>query len=418
MKKIIPHIFFIVLLYLFFFNPQFWMFRGILGASNLFALAGIVLFMINPKPVMQCVRANHKVFNLMLFLLLFSFYSVVAEGTTRFLTQHFLYLVDCFLVIPQLIYYAKKNGFGSEDEIIRSVLVTVTVAAFISLLCIVSPDFNSYIKTDVIKYSQDNILFDMDYRGFGFAEELTGNYGFIMGFVAVLGAFYSSYNKWFLFVIPVVVIAALLNARTGVVITAIGVVIYFFFNRKQRFYGLLVAIMAIVLVANMNAILEMIGVSEESLKWLSYFQSDIEDTISTRNALESETANYLFNDKFILPSNFGTWIIGDGFYLFRNEHHLVATDVGWSNILNYGGLVYSIPYVYMMFVICQQIAKRKGWGLGSAVLITLLIVNTKTILFPSRTIFFIVMIMMFAVKQGSTHSGSVEVLKKQKFSFE
>lgn len=411
MKKIIPYIVFIILLYLFFFIPQFWRFRGILGVSNLFALAGLALLFLNPKPVQEFIKHNKKVFNLMLYLLLFSFYSVIAEGSTKFFTQHFLYLVDCFLVIPQLFYFARKNGFGSEVEITRSVLIAVSVAAFISLLCIMFPNFNSYIKTDVIQYTQDNILFDMDYRGFGFAEELTGNYGFIMGFAVVLGMFYASNNRWFLYMIPVLVIAALVNARTGVLIAVVGLVIYFIFNRKQKSYGVIIAILFVLLAMNMVTLLEMIGVSEETLKWISYFRTDIEDTISSRNALESDTANYLFNDRFILPGDLGTWLFGRGFYLFRNQHHLLTTDVGWSNILNYGGLVYSIPFIYMMYVICNQISKKKGWGMGAAILITMAIVNTKTILFPSRTIFFIIMIVLFAVTQKTIAYNITEVKK-------
>ena len=98
---------------------------------------------------------------------------------------------------------------------------------------------------------------------------------------------------------------------------------------------------------------------------------------------------------FFLPEGVGEWLFGKGFYLFRNKHGLEATDNGWSNELCFGGLVYMIPLLVMLILIIRQLIKNKGIGFGLAFFLTMSIVNTKTVLLPSRTIFYLMMLLLF-----------------------
>lgn len=402
MKKIIPYTILVVVLYMFLFAPPFWKFRVIFGVSNIIALGGIILYFNNPQPVRNCVRAHKKIFAILTYLFIYSFTSVLVEGKTKNLTAHFLLFVNCFLVPPQLIDYARKHKIGSEEQIIRTILITIAVATGISIFCIVSPNFNNYIKFDVIKYSQDDFLFDADFRGFGFASLLTSNYGYILGFVAILGVYYMKWNKWFLFCIPFVLIAALLNARTGVLVAFAGYMAYLYNIRRGAIkYSIPVAIVGFLLIVNIDKVLGLLGVSDETLKWLSYFQDEIEVVASTRNAGESEMFSTLLGDMWVMPSNIFQWIFGRGFYLFGNQHGITRSDVGWVNQLNFGGLLYFIPFVYMLYLIYKSFVQNKGRSFGLFILTTILIVNTKGRLIPSYSLFYIIMLIMFVTTPAS-----------------
>ena len=220
----------------------------------------------NPAPVKETIKRHNSVFYLLLYLLLYSVYSIFVEGSTQFFTQHLLCFINCFLVLPQFLYYTKKKGIGSEDKTVRYVLITISVAAIISIACVMIPSINQYVKYDLIQYSQDDFLYDVDFRGFGFASELSGNYGFILGFVAFVGIFYLSENKWFLFIVPIILFAALLNARTGVVIAGVCYAIYVLTNNKKIWYSIPVAFLSLMLVFYYERILVFLGVSYETLK--------------------------------------------------------------------------------------------------------------------------------------------------------
>ena len=403
-KNLLAYIFFLFILYMFFFYPPFGPFRVIFGISNIISLAGIVLYLINPSPVREFVSQHRKIFKIMVFTLFYSILSIMVEHDTGLFTAHFLFLTNCFLVVPQLLCFAKKNGFGTENDIVRSILVVISVSSIVSLLCVSFPNFNSYIKYDVIKYAQDDFLFDVDYRGFGFASLLTSNYGFILGFVSVLGVFYLSENRWFLFFIPLLIVAALLNARTGVVIAFAGFSVYLLLSGgfKNIFYGVLVAILGIVLVSNIEMVLNLIGVNDETIKWLTYFTDEIDGLTSTGSVQGSQMATTLLDDMWIWPDNVIQWIFGRGYILFRNTHGVMKSDVGWVNELNFGGLVYFLPLLYMFYLVYKQLKINKGRSLALFVFITIIIVNTKGRLYPQYSIFYIMMMVMMVTTRNKS----------------
>lgn len=394
MKKYISFAFFVVVLYLWLFYPSFWIFRERLAISNVICFVCILICVYKPKIYKDFFSIFQKEFRISLGFLILSLFLTILDFQTRILTAHVLLLVNLFSVVPVLLYFAKKHGFGTESDIVKALLIVSCIGAIFSVWCIVDPEFNEYIKFSVIKYERDSFLYYTDFRGFGFASGLTSTYGYLMGFIGALGCFYLKENLWYLFVLPFIFISILLNARTGVLIFVVGLCLSVL-GRKNVIGASFIAIASILFFSYIDSFLSLFNLSDGTLKWLMDFQSQAEDVASSGSLRGSHTADALLGTMWVLPDDFFQWIIGRGYYLLRNEHGVHASDVGWINQLSYGGLLYVVPLLFFLYGIFRKVCKYKNLWFGLFFLSTIVIVNTKSSIFPSSVQFNALMMLYF-----------------------
>ena len=405
MKNKTAYIFFIIVLYFWLFYPPFWIFRDRLIISNVICLVCILLCMTKPRIYRDFYYRFKKEFMYCGGLLFLSFFLTFFDFQTKVLTQHLLMFVNLFAVIPVLFYYAKKNDFGTESQIVRALLIVSCIGAFFSVMCIINPEFNQYVKYSLIKYDEDNFLFDLDYRGFGIASGLTSTYGYVMGFIGALGVFYIKENRWYLFALPFVFISVLLNARTGIIVMLMGIVLSFL--RGRNFIGTAaVAVAAVLFASYFDTFLAMLNVNDEAIKWVMDFQEQAEEAASSGNIRDARQANMLLGEMWVLPDDLLQWITGRGYYLFRNEHGVRASDVGWINELAYGGLIYLIPLLLLFYWIYRNVRHSKSLWYGLFFLMTIIVVNTKSTIFPSSVMFYTLMMMYFVTSKTEFNVSS------------
>ena len=96
----------------------------------------------------------------------------------------------------------------------------------------VNPSFNSYVKGQLL--AEDEYLVVHDYRGFGIAYRLTSSYGFILGLILGIGILLYNKFKWFIFVIPFMILSIILNARTGIIISLASLLVFFFLHKTKK----------------------------------------------------------------------------------------------------------------------------------------------------------------------------------------
>ena len=394
MKKSILYLVFIIILYLWLFYPPFWIFRERLAISNVICLICIFVCIIKPRIFKDFYHRFHKEFNFCTLFVVLSFILTFLDFQTRILTEHIIVIINLFVVVPVMLHYANRFGFGDESSIVRAILLVSCLGAFFSVLCIMDPNFNQYVKYELIRYDKDSYLYETEYRGFGIATGLVSAYGYVMGFIGALGCFYLKENRWYLFAIPFVFISVLLNARTGIVIMLSGMIMAVM--RKGNFKSSIVLALCVILLAyNIESFLSMFNLSDGSLKWLMDFRSEAEDVASSSSILGSGTADTLLGDMWILPEDLPQWIIGRGYYLLRNEHGVKASDVGWINQLSYGGLMYVIPLIIYLLSIIRNLIKNKSLQFGIFCFLSFIIVNTKSSIFPSSVLFKLIMMLYF-----------------------
>ena len=299
----------------------------------------------------------------------------------------------CF-VIPFLIKIAKDNGFGSEKQIVRALMITCLIATIITFICLVYPSFQSYVKLEMIRYSVDDYLYNNDYRGFGIANLMTSNYGYVLGFIAGVGCFYLKDNKWFIYCIPLISFAAMINARTGVLIT-VAVILTFLFSIREKVYAVVVFFLVFLFLLNIDSFMSLIQISDKTSEWIDSFTNQITDAVMTGDVTSSYTGNQLFDEMVVWPDYLEQWLMGRGYDIFSDHGDGIRSDNGWVRQLNFGGLLYISLLYGSLIMLLRRLWKNNNSQYMFVFLLTFIIVNTKTACFPGDSMFLLLFMMYY-----------------------
>lgn len=408
MKNTFKYILFIIFLYFLFFNPPFYIFRGRLVLSNVIAGLSLIIAIIKPNIVRSHIRQHSKLFSLFFVLFLFVLLRSLVSGETSFITQHLLGLIGIFITLPLVFEYARRNGFGDNEQITRAIMIAASIGALITLYCVINPNFHAYLKYTVIRYNENDFLYNVDYRGFGFANQLTSDYGFMMGIFFSIGIYCLNNNKWIIPFLPLFILAALLNARTGFIVAIFGLISYILFSRKKirSIWGIGLATIGMFLVGNF--IVSRVAFSASTEDWLGVFMDELFSVAQERDVQGSATANALLTRMWVLPSTFSEWLFGKGISIFLLSEGVTKTsDVGWILQLNYGGLIYSIILWSAFLYVFKDLFRKGNYVMFFFLLSSIIILNTKCSIYPRTGFIHLYMMLYFIAakeKEGLQHS--------------
>ncbi len=330
-----------------------------------------------------------------MFLALFVYIVIrcLLQSEVSYINKTLMAVLNIFFVLPFLIHFAQKNEFGSENQIVRAVMITCTVATIITIVCLSNASVQEYVKFTILQIQEDEYIFRNDYRGFGLASRLTSNYGFILGFVAGMGCFYLKNNRWFLYCIPFLIVASLVNSRTSAII-AFSLITIYLFSSRQKGYALLVGVGACLFFGYFSNIMQLLNVDARTYEWIMSFQEQIADVAESGSMSASVTTSKLFGTMVVWPETVGQWLIGRGYDIFFAHSHL-HSDNGWIRQLNYGGIFYLILFYNIFFRLLNRLVRHNNVSYMFAFLIVFSIVNTKTMSFPGDTLFPLMMFFYF-----------------------
>ncbi len=369
------YFFFLLLLYYFMYTPPFRINLGI-GMDIILIIVSFLYMFIHRNEHRNFINNFKLEYSLLLFILFFCIIRSCIEVNFLPIFLHTLSILYVFVVIPFVFMCAKRIGVFKEKDIIRSILIASSIAACLSMFCAISPVFNAFIKNKVVLYEEGSYLIDNEVRGFGVASLLTSHYGYIQGTVAVLGLYYIKNNKWFLFFIPLVLLSALLNARTGILIALIGFLILSFYYNKIIILPIMIIGSGVVYY--LPEILELLNLNEGTLRWIREFN----DLLLAFYTGEKSIGEYAtFSSMIIWPSSAMEWILGRGISLYDMKNSL-HSDVGWIIQLNYGGLIYLILFVLFLVVMAMRLWRLKKKVFMCLFISIVVIVNTKSRIVP------------------------------------
>jgi hypothetical protein len=300
-----------------------------------------------------------------------------------------------YFILPYFIVSWIPNIAGNNIQkvFIRYLLITASVGAAITVACILNPSFNEFVRSSVNKVAyeaMDEYRANVVYRGFGISEVLTYSYGIIQGMFFVLCLFYYKDNKWILPLSFFIILSAALNARTGLVIAAFGFLLYFL-NSKKSISFFVVIIAFIVIILNIVPLLELLGVSSETVDWLALFFEEAGSIFSSHSMLASDTTNYMFSEMLVWPRDLGEWIVGCGQDIYWSSGR--RSDLGWIIQLNYGGILYMILELSFLIYMYKRL-KKKGYKLLALFLaVAFVISNIKGPALPNSGIFRLIMLL-------------------------
>ena len=257
-------------------------------------------------------------------------------------------------------------------------------------MCIINPSIASYFRESV---SVGNDYLDTHlYRGFGLSYSLTYAYGITLGIILVAGFNYFSNNKWFVFAAPFILISIILNARTGVVVAALGLLCAILVRRKVSSF-LITPLLLIVLLYAFTRLVSSANLSEGSM----VFMEDFVDAIGGYISGEDAGAISVLRSQWRMPDNVEDWLVGQGIDIYKlggNMH----SDIGFFIQLNYGGLFYLGLLLLLVAIVARFFFENKEYFWGYFFIATFLIANYKgQFLLTSGCFRLFIMIMTFYI---------------------
>lgn len=390
-NKVSNRILVVALLYLYIYNPiPKWPGVGFVALLLLVALAyGVFHY----KTVLGYLKYYQAELLLSLFMIVYVPAICLLHGHAWMPTAKDLVLwLWCVTLVPIFLLEAVLSKYKSIC-FLDLILDVGIVAAFITLLAVLVPPFNSLIRgiQSFQEYANvaDMVETQSGYRFFGLASNLISGYGFVQGILASLCLLkiarkrlirvkekrFVKVNRegWFyLFAFFALLLSVVVNARTGlfpVILTALFLLFRSLRKRDIRTFVKIGAGVALVVVA----FVVLLKVFPE----IAAFALDFFLQISGFFAGESGIESSAYGTMLLFPDSLTGIVFGEGHSIFLEESGF-RSDIAYVNQLFMGGLVFVVALLAYEFIVYRKICKRSGTFLFPTVcFLSLLIFNYK-----------------------------------------
>lgn len=399
------YIVFIVLLYLFIYNPPF---HGLPVTPVEIMIIPAVLYIIISWKWYSTIK-TFKVETFLFFLIIFfSYIRDFDKSESVFFKANALLFLES-IVVPSalLIFYSK---FRNGGNLFKEIVFVGGIAAFITLLLIFLPPLNLFVKNVLL---QQNDFSDFtSFRSFGLSEGLTFAFGVVQGLVFALAFYFSRTKSKYLILLPFLLLSIFFNARSGL-IPVVFILVYFVilkFNFKFIAVSLLIGFLFYLVLFQTPFFKDY----AQTIEWAFDFFVQTSDFV-TGNADNGDvnTFSTLFGDMVVLPQNLTDWFIGSGdnVFLYKTGN----SDVGYIIQLNYGGLL----YMFLIFLLIARLILRLKFlnkdhrWLVLLLLFTIVIGNIKGLFISVNGNFRLIMLiycyLIFECRKGINHINSLFV---------
>lgn len=374
-KNLFQNIIITGLLYLYIFQPP-------IISKYLFLFSEILIFFVFQsihrwKPFTEFYRSFNVECNILIIIIAYSLFRDLIGGEMVYSDRMLYFTFQGFFFSSFII------GELKHKNIEKYLLFTGIFASFISITMMVSPNINSLISNYMAEELENYAHFKVRYRGYGFSENITFTYSYILGICAGICLLKTKYNIIYTVPFLTCLIGVAFNARIGF-IPIILTICYSIFIRKE-YKSYIKFIIGILIVGYCVYYIweEQIEIYREaSWMWISSFFYEISNQIfGTKFDTYGSTIDSLGDSFIIWPEGLFNWIFGSGKSLFR-ESHGKNSDIGYILQLNYGGVLFlSLIIFFMAYTIIRCWRRYKNTWFTIIYTISILALNYKGFFF-------------------------------------
>lgn len=356
------------LLYLYLFNPLFFVVNGI-GSVKFVLLVGLIgLFF--KKKTLFCFK-QFKFDFIFIFILITYTKLVTLFGEDSAKDLPYLQLV-WFLegyVVSIFFYVYYSNIF--EKLLFEKIVVWLGfIASIITVYLITHPATNLFVRSSIIMDSLDLLDKPEFYRGFSIAESSSYVYGILLGIIASISLLLLRNNPLFLIVIIFILVAIMFNARTGLFI--FGFSLFLLFLRREFNFKIIAYFVSLVLLFNIVFFSSSFYAdNEESFKWIfAAFNSTKSIDVNDENS------NYSFLYQMIFfPDSFHEILFGSGKMPINSSG---GSDIGYIRHIYIGGIsLLFIEFAFLYYLFKRSIMNSTFKSIDYIFLSGILIANFK-----------------------------------------
>jgi hypothetical protein len=296
---------------------------------------------------------------------------------------HLLWFLEGFIIPTFLILFFREIFQRNSWEAL--IILVGFIASLVTLFLILNPAYNTYIRKNVIFDTLDTVSqYKWDFRGFSLSESSSYGYGVVQGLVLSVCLF--SVRKKLIYLLPIIflLISIIFNARIGLSVVAVALLLLLI-SGHIRFFNFCLFATIIYLsfwfFTKSSFFLE----NETSLNWGLGVFGDTKNLIQGTNDNSNYTA--LFGRMLFFPSHPMDLIFGNGKNVYLNQDK--SSDIGYIIQIFRGGIIYlSIMLSFLWYMFKRNLTIAKNRLLPVLFLLTLLIVNLKGNAFFQSTPFF------------------------------
>lgn len=343
-------------IFLLIFNPP--LFPGI-SFTTIFAIISFLYCVVNINCILRWGRKRCvKVF--FIFFMLYIVYAVLIGGINALGSDMASTIGDNLqgiivenisiiaVSLGTIIFFTKRSY--TFDDILDVYVIAGTFQGCIAVLCLVSPSIKSYFNTLMMNNSgaekiARTLMYTSEFRNFGFASTLYDIFGLTMSMLAILALYQAIKGDKVRFVsFGLMALTACLNARTSIILLAIGVVVIVATAGKNSTRNIpKIILFLVVFVSGVLLIRSVIGNLDSVSLFYTWFKDGFNQIMDL--VFEHKTTGYfdtLFNQFLFLPDDITSVLFGTS---CLPEQIIRNTDVGYiRNIWQYGILGSIILY--------------------------------------------------------------------------
>ncbi|MDO5687278.1 MAG: hypothetical protein Q4G42_07870 [Neisseria sp.] len=352
---------------------------------------------------------------LLLLIISYSLLRDLAGGEIVYFDRFLLWVFQAFIFgffITKI--HHQKNHRNYLQRKPQTNLFNVTywagfIASLLTLLLILYPAFDRlYESIQLDEYYERYASFEVRYRAYGIAENLTFTYSYVLGLFAGYSLLMINRQKYLIIPFFTFLIGVIFNARIGFVAILVFLFIVFFQKRWSNivtFLSLLgVILLSYTLFAEENVLFTLL-----SNDWALDFFRQISDTLfGTSLSQYGNTFDTLTGSFVALPQDTLEWVFGSGKSLFNAFDN--NTDIGYLLQLNYGGILLLSLIILFILVTSARLIKSLKYShwFTTFLILSILILNYKGFIFAGtpggRLLFFYYVYFIYNKRNTKAHT--------------
>lgn len=354
-----------IVLYLFIFAPIFQVIN--IGIVKFFWIPALVYLILKKK------YYNKSSLLLLLLLILLFFYHFLISLRNPSFGFIEIYSFTIFIVESLIVCYAIQHFFNynSVDILIYDYKIIGSIAVLISLFLLINPEINYWVKDKLIVdtlAAYQGVDLDL-YRGFSIAQGSSFEYGVCLGLIFSIILLLDKSIVYSIILFIPYVISIMINARTGILILILGLVIYIL-NRRKFIYilNLLIFFIFIIILSYF-----FVDINNQTVLWALSFVDEMKSILSGN--FENTTLGTL-NSMISLPENLFELFFGKSFDVYGSL--INRSDVGYIVDIQNGGLfLLSLKFFVLTFILFSNFNYKIYLPLYLLFILTIIVSNYK-----------------------------------------
>lgn len=344
--------------------------------------------------------------------------AIILTMTTKDYLQLYSLIIIILEVIPISLLIAiilKDNNYKIND-FFKILLNIAFVQSLFSILMFFNLDFKNYILSNFYQayLTNDVMMFWSQYRLNGLSQGLMFAMPVVQGFLAVIAfLFYYKRNILYILYIPFLLFSAIINARTGLLVFFVGVLIVLLFNFKWSKLEGYLKVASFIIIFILISIILLISISSHSEYVADWILESLDETFLF---IQGENTGYYdaVDSMFFLPETY-EFFVGTGRNYFVHKYINSGTDIGYVNDLFLGGIFFVVTFYTSMLLLFMSAGIRGNWVHRSVIflmIITMFIVNIKGFAFHQNdfvNLFVLISVVLIFYKEPNPISNKSNI---------